>query len=43
MPDSEPSQDNKDSPRNPGNLPAVVQDGELPASLRALRTINLAG
>jgi CBS domain containing-hemolysin-like protein len=45
MPDSEPSQDNKDSPRNPGNLPAVVQDGELlrPAAdnwlVRAIRTL----
>src|SRR6476659_1363975 len=45
MPDSEASQDKKDSPRNPGNLPAVVQDGELlrPAAdnwlLRAIRTL----
>jgi len=45
MPDSESSQDKKDSQRNPGNLPAVVQDGELlrPAAdnwlLRAIRTL----
>ena len=45
MPDSEPSQDKKDGQRNPGNLPAVVQDGELlrPATdnwlLRAIRTL----
>src|ERR1043166_6143139 len=30
MPDSEPSPDKtKESPRNPDNLPAVVQEGEL--------------
>jgi CBS domain containing-hemolysin-like protein len=46
MPDSEPSPDKtKESPRNPGNLPAVVQEGELlrPAAdnwlLRAIRTL----
>jgi CBS domain containing-hemolysin-like protein len=46
MPDSEPSPDKtKESPRNPDNLPAVVQDGELlrPAAdnwlLRAIRTL----
>jgi hemolysin (HlyC) family protein len=46
MPDSEPSQDrNKESQRNPGNLPAVVQEGELlrPTAeswlLRAIRTL----
>jgi CBS domain containing-hemolysin-like protein len=45
MPDSEPSQDNKESQRSPANLPAVVQDGELlrPAAdnwlLRAIRTL----
>ena len=45
MPDSEPTQDNKDSQRNPGNLPAVVQDGELlrPAAdnwlVRAIHTL----
>src|SRR5262244_1317503 len=46
MPDPEPSPDKpKESPRNPGNLPAVVQEGELlrPAAdnwlLRAIRTL----
>jgi hemolysin (HlyC) family protein len=46
MPDSEPSQDkNRESQRNPGNLPAVVQEGELlrPTAeswlLRAIRTL----
>jgi CBS domain containing-hemolysin-like protein len=46
MPDSEPSPDKtKESPSNPGNLPAVVQEGELlrPAAdnwlLRAIRTL----
>jgi CBS domain containing-hemolysin-like protein len=46
MPDSEPSPDKtKESPRNPGNLPAVVQEAELlrPAAdnwlLRAIRTL----
>ena len=46
MPDPEPSPDKtKESPRNPGNLPAVVQQGELlrPAAdnwlLRAIRTL----
>ena len=46
MPDSEPSPDKiKDSPRNPDNLPAVVQEGEVlrPAAenwlLRAIRTL----
>src|SRR5437868_2808787 len=45
MPDSEPSSDKtKESPRNPDNLPAVVQEGELlrPADnwlLRAIRTL----
>jgi CBS domain containing-hemolysin-like protein len=46
MPDSEPSPDKtKESPRNPDNLPAVVQEGELlrPAAdnwlLRAIRTL----
>jgi len=46
MPDPEPSPDKtRESPRNPGNLPAVVQEGELlrPAAdnwlLRAIRTL----
>ncbi len=45
MPDSEASHDKKDSDRNPGNLPAVVQDGEVlrPTAeswlLRAIRTL----
>jgi CBS domain containing-hemolysin-like protein len=46
MPDSEPSPDKtKESPRNPDNLPAVVQEGEVmrPAAdnwlLRAIRTL----
>jgi CBS domain containing-hemolysin-like protein len=46
MPDPEPSPDKTtESPRNPGNLPAVVQEGELlrPAAdnwlLRAIRTL----
>jgi CBS domain containing-hemolysin-like protein len=45
MPDSEASHDKKDSQRNPGNLPAVVQDGEVlrPTAeswlLRAIRTL----
>jgi CBS domain containing-hemolysin-like protein len=46
MPDPEPSPDKpKENPRNPGNLPAVVQQGELlrPAAdnwlLRAIRTL----
>jgi CBS domain containing-hemolysin-like protein len=46
MPDSEPSPDKPaESPRNPDNLPAVVQEGEVlrPASdnwlLRAIRTL----
>jgi CBS domain containing-hemolysin-like protein len=46
MPDSEPSPDKtKETPRNPDNLPAVVQEGELlrPAAdnwlLRAIRTL----
>jgi CBS domain containing-hemolysin-like protein len=45
MPDPEPSPDTKASPRNPDNLPAVVQQGEVlrPAAeswlLRAIRTL----
>src|SRR5262245_5376907 len=45
MPDSEPSPDKTASARNPDNLPAVVQEGELlrPAAeswlLRAIRTL----
>jgi hemolysin (HlyC) family protein len=46
MPDSEPNPDKpKESTRNPGNLPAVVQEGEVlrPAAdswlLRAIRTL----
>src|SRR4051812_3406964 len=45
MPDSEASHDKKDSQRNPGNLPAVVQDGEVlrPTAeswlVRAIRTL----
>jgi CBS domain containing-hemolysin-like protein len=46
MPDPEPSPEKtKETPRNPGNLPAVVQEGELlrPAAdnwlLRAIRTL----
>jgi hemolysin (HlyC) family protein len=46
MPDPEPNPDKtKESPRNPGNLPAVVQEGEVlrPAAdnwlLRAIRTL----
>jgi CBS domain containing-hemolysin-like protein len=45
MPDPEASQDKKNIPRNPGNLPAVVQDGEVlrPTAdswlLRAIRTL----
>src|SRR5919205_1356612 len=46
MPDSDPSQDKtRESPRNPDNLPAVVQEGELlrPAAdnwlVRAIRTL----
>ena len=45
MPDSEPSPEKKESPRNPDNLPAVVQEGEVlrPAAdnwlLRAIKTL----
>ena len=45
MPDPEPSAEKKTSPRNPDNLPAVVQQGEVlrPAAeswlLRAIRTL----
>lgn len=45
MPDSEPIPERKESTRNPDNLPAVVQDGEVlrPAAdswlLRAIRTL----